>query len=109
MDCSHLETTVAELVTRIGMISFLLLMQAVDPAVVSSVSSAEVSLCSLSELVMLGIAAIASDPSSFGLLVGLSSGTVIAAAVVYSVWVYGQTNGLEDTEHLPKMAAHGLA
>ncbi len=91
------------------MISFVLLMQAVDPAVVSSVSSAEVSLCSLSELVMLGIAAIASDPSSFGLLVGLSSGTVIAAAVVYSVWVYGQTSGLEDTEHMPQMAARGLA
>ncbi len=87
----------------------MLLMQAVDPAVVSSVSSAEVSLCSLSELVMLGIAAIASDPSSFGLLVGLSSGTVIAAAVVYSVWVYGQTGRVEDTEHIPNMAARGLA
>ena len=84
-------------------------MQAVDPAVVSSVSSAEVSLCSLSELVMLGIAAIASDPSSFGLLVGLSSGTVIAAAFVYSAWVHGQTSDLKDTAHMRQVAAHGLA
>ena len=83
--------------------------QAVDPTVVSSVSSAEVSLCSLSELVMLGIAAIASDPSSFGLLVGLSSGTVIAAAFVYSAWVHGQAGDLTDTAHVRRVAAHGLA
>ena len=84
-------------------------MQAVDPAVVSSVSSAEVSLCSLSELIMLGIAAIASDPSSFGLLVGLSSGTVIAAAAVYTAWVQGQSGAFSATSHKPGMPAHELA
>ena len=88
---------------------FAMRVQAVDPSVVSSVSSAEVSLCSLSELVMLGIAAIASDPSSFGLLVGLSSGTVIAAAFVYSAWVHGQTSDLTGTAPMRRVAAHGLA
>ena len=84
-------------------------MQAVDPSVVSSVSSAEVSLCSLSELIMLGIAAVASDPHSFGLLVGLSSGTVIAAAAVYSAWVQGQSGSLADVSRQQRTPAPGLA
>ena len=84
-------------------------MQAVDPAVVSSVSSAEVSLCSLSELIMLGIAAVASDPSNFGLLVALSSGTVIAAAVLYTAWVHAQSGTLLDTALGHSTPAHGLA
>lgn len=83
--------------------------QAVDPAVVSSVSSAEVSLCSLSELIMLGIAAIASDPSSFGLLVGLSSGTVIAAAVVYTAWVHAQSGPALESMQQPRTPARELA
>lgn len=87
----------------------LVVLQAVDPAVVSSVSSAEVSLCSLSELIMLGIAAIASDPSSFGLLVGLSSGTVIAAAVVYTIWVYAQSGPTVDSTLRPRAPACELA
>ncbi|KAL3150048.1 hypothetical protein ABBQ38_013398 [Trebouxia sp. C0009 RCD-2024] len=82
---------------------------AVDPAVVSSVSSAEVSLCSLSELIMLGIAAIASDPSSFGLLVGLSSGTVIAAAVVYTAWVHAQSGPALESMQQPRTPARELA
>lgn len=65
-------------------------LQAVPRKIVASVSSAEVSLCSLSELIMLGIAAVASEPSNFGLLVMLSSGTVVAAAVVYTVWAQQQ-------------------
>ena len=69
-------------------------MQAVPRKIVASVSSAEVSLCSLSELIMLGIAAVASEPSNFGLLVMLSSGTVIAAAVIYSVWAQQQPSML---------------
>lgn len=84
-------------------------MQAVDPAVVSSVSSAEVSLCSLSELIMLGIAAMASDPSSFGLLVGLSSGTVIAAAVVYTAWVHAQSGPAVESLQRPRTPARELA
>lgn len=87
----------------------LAVLQAVDPAVVSSVSSAEVSLCSLSELIMLGIAAIASDPSSFGLLVGLSSGTVIAAALVYTAWVHAQSGPIADLSQRPREPACGLA
>lgn len=58
---------------------------------------------------MLGIAAAASDPASFGLLVALSSGTVIAAAVVYSVWVYGQTGTAADTARIPNLPVHELA
>ena len=91
------------------MTSRLIILQAVDPAVVSSVSSAEVSLCSLSELIMLGIAAIASDPSSFGLLVGLSSGTVIAAAVVYTAWVHAQSGPIVNSTQRPTAPACELA
>ena len=69
-------------------------MQAVPRKIVASVSSAEVSLCSLSELIMLGIAAVASEPSNFDLLVMLSSGTVVAAAVIYSVWAQQQPSML---------------
>ncbi len=58
---------------------------------------------------MLGIAAIASDPSSFGLLVGLSSGTVIAAAVLYTAWVNGQSGSLANTARMPQMPARELA
>lgn len=65
-------------------------LQAVPRKIVASVSSAEVSLCSFSELIMLGIAAVASDPSNFGLLVTLSSATVVAAAVIFSVWAQQQ-------------------
>ena len=65
-------------------------LQAVPRNIVASVSSAEVSLCSFSELIMLGIAAVASDPGNFGLLVMLSSGTVVAAAVIFSLWAQQQ-------------------
>ena len=86
----------------------LLLVQGVDPNVVSSVCSAEVSLCSLSELIMLGIAAIASDPKSFGLLVGLSSGSVIAAAIIYTSWVHRQNRAFDGTDNLSTAAERGL-
>ena len=87
----------------------MLLVQGVDPDVVSSVSSAEVSLCSLSELIMLGIAALASDPKSFGMLVGLSSGSVIAAALLYTSWVQRQSGTLLDNPQGAHLPARGLA
>ena len=58
---------------------------------------------------MLGIAAIASDPSSFGLLVGLSSGTVIAAAVVYTAWVQAQSGPITGSSQTPRTPARELA
>lgn len=51
-------------------------------------SSAEVALCSGSELVMLGIAAAFSDPASFSLLVNLSAAAVLGAACLFSAWVF---------------------
>ena len=87
----------------------MLLVQGVDPGVVSSVSSAEVSLCSLSELIMLGIAALASDPKSFGMLVGLSSGSVIAAAILYTSWVQRQSGTILDNPQGSHLPARGFA
>ena len=58
-----------------------------EPSEAASVSSVEVALCNVSELVMLGIAAAASEPHMFGLLVNLSAGAVAAAALVFSIWV----------------------
>lgn len=62
-------------------------MQAVEPKEAASVSSAEIALCSASELAMLGIAAAFSEPASFTFLVNLSAGAVLGAAVLYSSWV----------------------
>ena len=62
-------------------------MQAVMPREVASVSSAEVALCSCAELAMLGAAAAFSDPSSFGMLVGLSACAVAGAWAVFTAWV----------------------
>lgn len=62
--------------------------QAVEPKEAASVSSAEVALCSGSELAMLGLAAAFSDPASFSLLVSLSAAAVIGAAALYSSWVF---------------------
>lgn len=63
-------------------------MQAVQPKEAASVSSAEVALCSGSELVMLGIAASLAEPASFSLLVNLSAAAVLGAACLYSAWVF---------------------
>lgn len=62
--------------------------QAIQPKEAASVSSAEWALCSGSELVMLGLAAAFSEPSSFSLLVNLSAGAVLGAACLYSTWVF---------------------
>ena len=62
--------------------------QAIQPKEAASVSSAEVALCSGSELVMLGIAAAFSEPASFSLLVDLSAAAVLSAACLYSAWVF---------------------
>ena len=50
-------------------------------------SSAEISLCSCAELVMLATAAACSEPASFGLLVALSTAAVIGAWSVFTAWV----------------------
>ena len=60
--------------------------QAVHPKEAASVSSAELALCNISELFMLGIAAALSEPHLFGLLVNLSAAAVAGAAVVFSAW-----------------------
>lgn len=62
-------------------------MQAVQPREVASVSSAEIALCSCAELAMLGTAAVFSDPSNFGMLVGLSACAVASAWAVFTAWV----------------------
>ncbi|CAG9466317.1 unnamed protein product [Pedinophyceae sp. YPF-701] len=50
------------------------------------VSSAEAALCSLTELLMLGIASLLSDPANFGRLVVLSGSAVAVSLVIYAAW-----------------------
>ena len=67
--------------------------QAVDPAEAATVSSAELALCNISELFMLGIAAVLSDPSFFGLLINISVTAVAGAAAVFTAWALGERVG----------------
>jgi hypothetical protein len=53
----------------------------------SVVSTTELSLCSLAELIMLGVAMAAEDPRNFGSLAALSMASVAGAAVVYCRWI----------------------
>ena len=62
------------------------ILQAVHPKEAATVSSAELALCNISELFMLGIAAAMSEPHLFGVLVNLSAAAVAGAAVTFSVW-----------------------
>lgn len=62
-------------------------MQAVKSKEAASISSTEVSLCCLSEVIMLGIAILGDDPSTFGKLATLSAGAVCGAAVLFVSWV----------------------
>ena len=51
-------------------------------------SASEVALCSLAELVILGVAAALSDSRHFGLLVLLSVSFVVTGSALYCLWVY---------------------
>lgn len=62
------------------------MLQAVQPKEAASVSSAELALCNVSELFMLGIAAALSEPHLFGLLVNLSAAAVAGAALLFAGW-----------------------
>ena len=62
------------------------ILQAVQPEEAASVSSAEIALCNVSELFMLGIAAAMSEPHLFGLLVNLSAAAVAGAALIFAGW-----------------------
>lgn len=77
--------------SRIGvwsydMVNSQLFQQTVAPREIASASSAEMALCSFSELLMLGIAALSADPASFPLLVYASFGAVLAANVLFRAW-----------------------
>ncbi|KAL4440206.1 hypothetical protein ABPG75_003207 [Micractinium tetrahymenae] len=77
--------------SRIGawsydMVNSQLFQQTVAPREIASASSAEMALCSFSELLMLGIAALSADPASFPLLVYASFGAVLAANVLFRSW-----------------------
>lgn len=64
-----------------------ILQTAVHPSQANTVGTTEVSLASLAELLMLGVAIVANDVSHFGSLAALSMAAVIAAAVVYYRWM----------------------
>ena len=61
-------------------------MQAIPPEQAASVGSAEMALCNMSELIMLGIAAVWSEPRHFGLLVNLSAVAVSVGACLFLTW-----------------------
>eukprot|EP00250_Pteridium_aquilinum_P020772 c24942_g2_i2 orf=721-2526(+) len=64
-----------------------ILQTAVHPSQANTVGTTEVSLASLAELVMLGVAIVANDVSHFGSLAALSMAAVVGAAVVYYRWM----------------------
>lgn len=97
----------AVLVSRVGLWSFdmvnaQLFQQTVSPREVASASSAEMALCSLSELTMLGLAAYVITPESYSLLVYGSLAAVLASNALYSWWL---GNSAEENTRLPWAAA----
>jgi hypothetical protein len=77
--------------SRMGMWSYdmvnaQLFQQTVPQREVASASSAEMALCSFSELIMLGLAAYVITPSSYSTLIYGSFGAVVTALLIFSVW-----------------------
>ncbi|KAI5061809.1 hypothetical protein GOP47_0022348 [Adiantum capillus-veneris] len=64
-----------------------ILQTAVHSSEANTVGTTEVSLASLAELVMLGVAIIANDVSHFGCLAALSLAAVVGATVAYYRWM----------------------
>eukprot|EP00887_Chlorella_sp_A99_P005153 scaffold40.g5153.t1 len=77
--------------SRIGvwcldMVNSQLFQQTVPQREMASASSAEMALCSLSEVVMLAVAASSASPSAYPLLVFGSFAAVAAAALLFAAW-----------------------
>lgn len=64
-----------------------ILQTAVHPSQANTIGTTEISLASLAELVMLGVAIVANDVSHFGSLAALSMAAVVGAAAVYYRWM----------------------
>lgn len=64
-----------------------ILQTVVHPALANTIGATEVSLASLAELLMLGVAILANDVSHFRSLVALSMMAVVGAAAVYYRWM----------------------
>ncbi|EPS69601.1 hypothetical protein M569_05162, partial [Genlisea aurea] len=81
------------IISRLGKMSYdavgaQILQTGIPESKANLIGTTEVSLCSLAESLMLGIAAvIANDASHFGILVMLSLGSVVGAACLYCMWL----------------------
>jgi len=69
-----------------------ILQTAVPPSQANLIGTTEISMTSLAELVMLGVAIIAKDVSHFGFLALLSMAAVAGAAWIYCQWMSNPTN-----------------
>lgn len=69
-----------------------ILQTAVPPSQANLIGTTEISMTSLAELVMLGVAIIAEDVSHFGFLALLSMVAVAGAAWIYCHWMSNPTN-----------------
>ena len=86
------ETFFPQVLSRLGMWTYdvvdtQIFQTAIPESHSSVVSTTELSLCSLAELVMLGVAMAAEDPRNFGALAAVSMASVAGAAVVYCRWL----------------------
>jgi iron-regulated transporter 1 len=88
------------------MVNAQMFQQTVSPREVASASSAEMALCSLSELTMLGLAAYVVTPASYSLLVYGSFAAVVASNVLFGRWVAKtEEPGAAEAAGLPWAAA----
>lgn len=69
-----------------------ILQTAVPPSQANLIGTTEISMTSLAELVMLGVAIIAKDVSHFGFLALLSMASVAGAAWIYCQWMSNPAN-----------------
>jgi solute carrier family 40 (iron-regulated transporter), member 1 len=78
----------------------------VDPRESGTVSSVEISFCSLAELAMMGIA-VYSDPAQYGVVILLSLAAVVLSTLIYEVWIgTGATSKMaEATRHVDILRA----
>jgi iron-regulated transporter 1 len=86
-----------KILSRLGHITYdivggQIIQTAVHHSQANTVGTTEVSLASLAELLMLGVAIIANDVSHFGSLAALSMAAVIGATSLYYHWMARVSN-----------------
>lgn len=89
------------------MVNAQLFQQTVPQREVASASTAEMALCSFSELLMLGLAAYVITPASYNALIYMSFGAVVSGNVLFSYWAHRLQRKTESDDEIEVNGATG--